>query len=253
VAGFSTLLPGYIARLLASFLFLPLLLVAAVPGLLLAAGLRLRRKAFSPDLIPFWICGVALWISESHRPDLSHLAFGSSILLLTLFALLGRLAAPAWLTRVLFLSIVLFGGVNLAVFLSANTRVDTRRGTILARAEDRALDFLKEHTQRGDDVFIYPYSPLYNFVSDTQNPTRYSYFIYGWHTPAQFEEAVMDLERKRVRYVLWDTVITAESLVFRFPHYRVPPKNQQIMELYLDSHYREIARENGFRIMERIQ
>lgn len=253
VVGFSALLPGYVAGPLGCFVVLPLFLVAALPGLLLAAGVRLRRKAFTPELIPFWVCGWALWVSECHRPDMSHLVFGSPILLITLLALLGMSAAPAWLNRVLFLSIVLFGAVNLGVFLSANTRVQTRRGTILVHAQDRALDFLQKHTQRGDDVFIYPYSPIYNFLSDTEDPTRYSYFIYGWHTPKQFEEAVMDLERKRVRYILSDTVITAESLVLRFPHYRAPAKAAQIMERYLDSHYREIDRENGFRILERIE
>lgn len=152
----------------------------------------------------------------------------------------------------LLISVSLFALLILGTFLSANVRVQTRRGTIWVPKEDRALDFIEKHTQRGDYVFIYPYSPLYNFLSDTQNPTRYSYFMYGWHTPEQFAEAANDLERKRVRYVLSDTTVTVETIRDRLPCYHAPPKAEQIMERYLDSHYREIARENGYRILERI-
>jgi hypothetical protein len=251
ITDVSTVVPGYAATPTGWFLFLPIFLVVALPALLILAIVHLRRRAIQPKLLPFWFCGTALCISEWQRPDVYHLVFGCSILLITFLALLPMIHSRRWLTKALLTSALLFGAVNQIGTLAANQRIETRRGVIYSRNEDRALQFLQQHTLRGEPVFIYPYRPVYNFLSHTENPTRFSYFLYGWHTPAQFKEAVGDLEAKRVRYVLWDTT-QSEHLGSTFPLYRPPPRSKQLMERYLESRYHQIAFENGLRVMERI-
>jgi hypothetical protein len=219
--------------------------------LLLALG---HRRALLRTLAPFWICGFALWMSEFQRTDIVHLIIGSPILLV-LF--LGLLEVHPWarslksLKNLVLLATIPFAIMNVSVPLSARIRIETRCGTIYSQQPDRALEFVQQHTRRGDSVFVYPYNPLYNFLSDTRNPTRFSYLIYGWHDPRQFTEALENLRAKQVEYVLWDTSVNAENMARFFPRYRVPPPNEQIMERYIQAQYHQVALENGWRIMQR--
>jgi hypothetical protein len=76
---------------------------------------------------------------------------------------------------------------------------------------------------------------------------------YHFNTDAQFREAVRDLEDKKVRYVLWDSVFSGDGMRAVFPAYRQLPREQLIVEPYLESHYRQIGFMSGFRIPERTQ
>jgi hypothetical protein len=252
VDALSSGLPPYLAWFLGCFLSVPLLLVAAVPGLLIVTAAMLRGKLFPPGLIPFWICGVALMASEAQRPDIWHLAFGCPILLLTLSALWQRLKTPRRAGVVFVSALALFMCMNALITLSANKKVETRRGTIYSHSEHPELAFLRAHTLAGDYVFVYPYRPILNFLSDTRNPTRFSYFVYGWQTPGQFREATEALDAKRVRYILFESGRETDFMTV-FPHYRAPSADERIMELYLASRYREVAVAGRYRILERIQ
>ena len=88
--------------------------------------------------------------------------------------------------RVLTVSIVLFAAFNALVARAAQTRMVTRRGAVYTFADDAALEFLDRQTQPGEDVFVYPYYPMYYFLSGTTNPTRFSILLYHNNTDAQF-------------------------------------------------------------------
>jgi hypothetical protein len=253
IEGSGSALPAYAAAPIVCFALLPLLTLVGAPGLLLGAAAFFRRKVFLPQLVPFWICGFTLWLSELQRPDMIHLAFGSPLLLVLLAALLGMHSLGRYFTAAALISAALFAGGMLDPSLAAKTRLETRRGIIYSKEQDRALEFLQAHTHPGEEVFIYPYDSMYNFLSNTRNPTRFSYLVYGWHTPEQFQEAVDSLEAKQVKYVLWDTTITAETMGQLFSRYTVPSRHEQVIERYLEAHYRQTELESGWRIMERIQ
>src|SRR5581483_3351368 len=101
------------------------------------------------------------------------------------------------------------------------------------------------------DVFVYPYYPLYYFLSGTRNPTRFSILMYNINTDAQFREAVASLESRRVQYVLWDTVVDGPNLQQWFPHYRHPAPEKLILEPYLREHYEQAGVKGGFRLLRR--
>ena len=46
--------------------------------------------------------------------------------------------------------------------------------------------------------------PLFNFLVDRPNPTRFNHFIAGALTPADMQEVIRDLDRAKPRYILWD-------------------------------------------------
>jgi len=134
----------------------------------------------------------------------------------------------------------------------AQTRIVTRRGVVYTFADDAALAFLDHQVQPGEPVFVYPYYPMYYFLSETTNPTRFSILMYNINTDAQFREAISELERKKVRYVLWDTYVNGPNLKRWFPSYRHPSPDKLLMEPYLAEHYEQIGSKNGFRLMQRM-
>ena len=53
-------------------------------------------------------------------------------------------------------------------------------------------------------ILVYPYLPLYYYLTDTANPTRYEYFQPGMHTPQQAEEMLAEITAARVPVVLFE-------------------------------------------------
>jgi hypothetical protein len=237
----------------ASIFLLPLLLIAGLPLLVLILAAGRRSVAFDRATLPYWVVGTALWLSEIHRMDMTHLIYGSPVLLILCTYLWQSRQEKFWRygTAVLAISVVLFAAFNALVAQAAQARMATRRGMVYTFAQDAALQFLDNKVQSGQEVFVYPYYPMYYFLSATQNPTRYSILMYHINTEAQFREVVTALEQKKVRYVLWDTLVDGPNLKQWFPAYKQPAREKLIMEPYLTEHYNMVAIKNGFRLLER--
>jgi hypothetical protein len=235
-------------------LSMPFLIVAVLPLLLpLVAGIE-GRKWFGMPLLPFWLAAYALWFSELHRMDIGHLRNGV-ILMAMLFFTICEASGKPFLRRaalVIGMCVALSGASHFLMSWRGEKRA-TRRGETFVKGHEPVLDFLEAQTRAGEDVFVYPYQPIYYFVADVRNPTRYSNLMYGMNTDAQFREATQDLERKKVRYVIFDGLLSGERLSRVFPAYRQPPESQLIMEPYLETHYRVVKDLGRFRVLERVR
>jgi hypothetical protein len=253
-----------IAQVLSALLLTPVFLVAILPFLIFLTaiasfrGPEKREQVFSSTTIPYWLVGWALWISEAHRMDVMHLIYGSPLLLVMLFVLWenknNSSKTKPWRIGFGFIvtTLMCFGIFQLFFVSIAGQELHTRRGNILSFNEDAALNFLMENTSPNEAVFIYPYYPMYYFLADVYNPTRYSIMMYGINTEEQFHEAISSLDRMKVKYVLWDTAVEGENLKVWFPNYFHPNEVNLHLENYLESHYRLLNTKNGFRIMIRI-
>jgi hypothetical protein len=146
-------------------------------------------------------------------------------------------------------SIIFFGGFNALVAASANQKIVSRRGVLYGLKEDRALKFLINNTTPGDYVYVHPYYPMYYFLADVRNPTRYSAVYYC--SDAQAKEVIENLKSKRVKYVLSDKMISIAHLQTWFPKYEHPTGGDLRLEQYLKDHYEVIGAENGFDILQR--
>jgi hypothetical protein len=144
-----------------------------------------------------------------------------------------------------------FGGIDAIAALGAHEIVFTRRGAVRVFAPDPALQFVLDHVSPGSALFVYPYYPMYYYLADVRNPTRYGILIYHYNTSDQFDDAISGIARERVEYVLWDTVVSGENLREWFPTYAHPPEDQLLLEHYLMGHYDLIETANGFRILRR--
>ncbi len=234
-------------------LTMPFFLVAALPVLLPVAAFASGRRWLQKPVLPYWLAAYALWISELHRLDMGHLRNGVMVMAILFFSIC-EAGGNNWLKRAglaLSMCVGLAGVTNFLTSWENNHRIETRRGVVYAKQPQPLLDFLKAHTRDGEEVFIYPYQPIYYFVEDLRNPTRYSNLTYGFNSDAQFLEATQDLERKKVRYVVFDGLFSGQGMRRVFPAYREPDKSRLIMENYLAAHYRVAADLGRFRVLER--
>lgn len=238
-----------------SILLVPHLLIAALPVLLVAIACYQRSAAFSRTTIPYWIVGLALWLSELHRKDIMHLAYGSPLLVILLFYLSQRLRSRWRVPALHLISIcaVTLAGFNLLVVLTARHEIGTRRGVVRSFGGDSVMTFLNSHTSPGNTLFAYPYCPMYYFLAAEKNPTRFSFLLYDMNTDSQFAEVVRQLEEAKVRYVLWDKTQEEEGIKWAYPPGWEPRRNNQIIEPYLLKNYRIVKTVDDVRILERKQ
>jgi hypothetical protein len=66
-----------------------------------------------------------------------------------------------------------------------------------------AVRYVQAGAPPGAPFFAYPADPLFNFLADRPNPTRFNHLIAGALTPSDLEEVIRDLERAKPRYILW--------------------------------------------------
>ena len=83
-------------------------------------------------------------------------------------------------------------------------RAPVRLPEHIAASVRGAVQYVQAGTPPGAPFFAYPVDPLFNFLADRPNPTRFNHFIAGALTPADLDEVIRDLDRAKPRYVLWD-------------------------------------------------
>lgn len=240
---------------ISAILAIPYLVLLGLPLLLGAFALCYRSSAFNRETLPYWAVGVAIWLSEFHRKDLTHLIYGSPVLIILLFHLYYRLQIPfAGVVRSFVVGCCVFlASFNFLWAQTAQRKLITPRGTMNtfnSNYHAAAIDFVNEHLKPADELFVYPYAPMYYFLTGRDNPTRYSVLLYHMHTDTQFHDAVSSLESRRIRYIIWDSTFEglARSIL---PHYRVPDRDQQIIEPYVHDKYHVLKILNGVQILER--
>lgn len=237
----------------ATVLITPFFFVAALPALLPALAVRYRSNPVTPEIALYWLCGWALWLGEIHRKDIFHLVFGSPLLIILCIYYLQQYRAKVadLALQILAISAACLATFNLFLVLSARP-VATRVGTIALFKNLPALSLLDDKVAPGEEVFAYPYCPMYYFLSATTNPTRYGGLLYNFNTPSQFDEVVRVLEQRRVRYVLWDTHFQAKEVAALFPASAHISPGALIIEPYLESHYKVVWADADTRLMERL-
>lgn len=237
----------------AAILIPPFFFIAVLPALILLVGIRYKWKSITPEIALYWLCGWALWLSEIHRKDIMHLVYGSPLLIiLCIYALTESRRKLANITlQTLALSAVCLAGFNCCTVLFAGAHTTTTRvGKVAVLGSEPVLRFINEHISPGEEIFVYPYAPGYYFLSGTTNPTRYSFLTYNYNTPAQFREVLTVLDRRRVKWVVWDATLLSKN-ADTLPGSQLKSPNDYIVEPYLESHYMIVVDYEGVRIMKR--
>lgn len=231
---------------------LPMLLILLSSLLVAILGYINRPQAFRKQLVPYWIAAYAMWLSELHRQDLSHLRNGCFLLAILFFAFCEQWRGRAFRIAAF---VITLGTVSLATTvlngaLHARAQVVTRRGTLYAQAKDPVMEFLLSHTRPGDYVFVYPYAPAYYFLAEVRNPTALNVIV-DQRDNSLIEQAIRDLQTKKPRYVLVQTKLLGEGMHTIFPGFAAPAPQDRVIDRYVNGHYHQVAFEAAYRILER--
>jgi 4-amino-4-deoxy-L-arabinose transferase-like glycosyltransferase len=136
--------------------------------------------------------------------------------------------------------VVALGAFSLPLLIRARSsshEIQTRRGVIRTPASDTVIDYVQLHVPRGEPLLVYPYLPLYNYLTDTASPTRYDYFQPGMHTLEQANEMVEQLSARRVPWVLFESSFP-EKIPNAWPKTPQSAIQQDPVRDYITSSYR---------------
>jgi len=100
-----------------------------------------------------------------------------------------------------------FGLLSMAILLQAtgsHNRIETRRGVITTGGKDNVIQYVESHVGPESEFLVYPYLPLYNYLTATRSPSRYDYFQPGMNTREQALQIVQSLESQPARAVLFE-------------------------------------------------
>lgn len=208
------------AKILPWLWFSPHLVILLLPwaGAGVAAFLWLGRRPGRPGgvqrahylLVSCVMTGLLLSVLGSRR-DYTHVVFLFPIMALLLAWACGRrapgrvarLAAPAMAVYVLlFFSLAGVKHWSQAIWGYPH-QIATARGMLRVAAPDPLLARLQRLPP--GPIFVYPYLPIYYYLSGRSNPTRYAWLQFGMNDPAQFATAERELKASPPVAVVWDT------------------------------------------------
>ena len=116
-------------------------------------------------------------------------------------------------------------------------KVETRRGVVTMPANDTVVPYIQAHVPAGGSLLVYPYLPLYNYLTATVSPVPYDYFQPGMNTPEQGQSILNELKSDRVRSVLFEPSF-AEKIPPSWPATPEGAIAQDQVADYIARHYR---------------
>jgi len=170
--------------------------------------------------------GLVLSTVATGRPDSTHFFYVGPPLLLVLVWIVGGRPVPSQLlakVQPLCVALVLIGftafGMALLVSgpLTPKARLATRRGVLALSGPDAVIPYVLKDVAAGERIFIYPYQPIYYYLTATFSPTRYEYLQLGMHAPEQMKEAMDELATDRTKVVLYTLSFNSETVSELWP------------------------------------
>lgn len=206
-------------RIFAFFTLSPCFLVPVLPILAVVVLFRylfaFRDRHITPQERAYYIlicsCIIGLLLSTLvARPEFNHLMYLAPLLYLVLGWVFegkgfGGTIVPALrpvLTAYVLLSFSAFGLALLLNAGSAHHPLIARHGTLVTKDHDAVVPFVQAHVPEGGQIFMYPYQPLYYYLTGSNNATSYEFLYPGYNTPDQFRQAARQLEVNRTPVVL---------------------------------------------------
>jgi hypothetical protein len=100
-----------------------------------------------------------------------------------------------------------FGMLGFAILLAttgAHNWIETRRGRLVTSEPDTVIPFVQAHIASGENFLVYPYLPLYNYLTATRSPAAYDFFQPGMNTTEQAKGFIASLVSTRTSAVLFE-------------------------------------------------
>jgi len=194
-----------VQRIATALLLFATLLPAILPPLVTLAWLPSVRRPRSPEFF-LLLSGGALIGSAYPRWDLMHLLYVAPVFVILAAVWMERhvrRTAALFAATVVLMPAVVMAASNLAN-LEPRQRVETPVGRLVASPADaRQLRMCLSHTRRGESLFVFPYQPMFYFLTATRNPTRYSFLQPGMMSREDEHEAATQLRADPPEWMLY--------------------------------------------------
>ena len=102
------------------------------------------------------------------------------------------------------------------------------------------VEFIQDNTDEGDYIYDFSSQPLYYFLANRNNPTRYVFLHYS-STPGQQAEVIKDLKEKKPQYILFEDSEYG-GIEFKKRCYIIWP--------YINTNYTPVFEKDGFYILK---
>ena len=226
-----------------------LLFVAALPAILPLAALlgwllRWRRVA-RPLRFPIaWLLALmaAMVLTTWPRPDIGHLAIVAP-LGYALTALLVADRSPRWLGRAIAVVMLPWAVVSLVEsgqVMAAETTLPSPVGNVRLGSHGRpAIARLLSLVRPSQPLYVHPYLPLFYFLTQAANPTRYSYLGPGMMTADDEASALHDLQANPPDWVL-DLPLDARTVQRVFPSAPAAGVHFVLIENWIAANYQPL-------------
>lgn len=122
--------------------------------------------------------GVWFATLATSRADFNHMLYIAPLFAYLLPSLLddrrlqGLYAARPLIAALLLLSFAGFGFSAVLKAMGPSTRLQTRRGVVRAAYDDQVIPYVQARVASGADLFVYPYQPLYSYLTATHPFSR---------------------------------------------------------------------------------
>lgn len=191
----------------------PLLPLVAV-GLLFYWSKQLRKRPEVETGYYVLMCSALAGLLLSIvmvRSDILHFLYLAPLWYVVLAWITGARVQSRLLLRIrpmLILYVVTaFGVLGFAMLFAtrgAHHRLETRRGIVMTNDSDTVIPYLQAHSKPDDAILIYPYLPLYNYLSATRSPAPLDFFQPGMNTAEQAQEIISALRSYKAQAVLFE-------------------------------------------------
>ncbi len=225
---FGTGSPGL--RLIKLVVISPCFLVPVLP--LIAVGLfiywmvQMRSRRVSKAKCSYYVLingalsGLLLSV-VAVRPDIIHFIYLQPLFFLVLAWIVDGSDIPGrtfkrvrpFLNTCVVIAFMAFAVPLLLRAVTTPYTLETRRGLVALPAKDTVIEYVQAHVSPGETILVYPYLPLYYYLTGTYSPTRYEYFQPGMNTNQQSRELLSQLALRPVRVVLFES-----SFPEKIPH-----------------------------------
>ena len=211
---------SWIYRLLLLFVMGPCILLPVLPiitvGIMIWFALKPPRKGVAQDkwaygvLVSAALSGLLFSTLLTRRPDFTHLNYLAPLFYLVIAWVLDGFNLPSRLWHSIkpffalgvFLSFTAFGMAMLWGPLGAHHELRTARGTLRTGVPNDALEYVQARVTPGERILVYPYQPLFYYLTGTFSPTRFDFLQPGMHTADQVRESLREFVADRTRVVL---------------------------------------------------
>jgi 4-amino-4-deoxy-L-arabinose transferase-like glycosyltransferase len=135
------------------------------------------------------------------------------------------------------ITFITLGMAFLVRIRNAKTINETRRGVVLAKSSDPIVEYVQTHVPPGSKILVYPYLPLYYYLTATFNPTSFDYLQPGMHTRQQEQEVIHQVSADRTSVIVFQPSFN-DAIAASWPKTSLASLASDPVADYILAHYR---------------